>query len=263
MNGMRGSLQRIMALARLAVVDLFRRRDVSVALLLAAVALLPLLAFNFFGVSGVWRYVGEVTLLLVWIFSIAIGLGVAARQFPAEFDSRTIYPLLSKPVRRTEILLGKFLGAFLATASALCLFYVCFLLLLLLKGGGVDPVVVAQAFLFHLLFVMLLTAMAVTGSLILTPSANLTVCALAAAGMLLFGERLAGLAAGLPLASAIPAWAVHALAPHMEFFDLRLRVVHGWPPVEWPASLAVAAYALCYTAALLLLADRLFKRKKL
>ncbi len=260
---MRGSLQRVLTLAGLSVVDLYRRRDLFVALLLAAAVLLPLLLFNVFGVKGVVRYISEVALLLIWVFSAAIGLGVAARQLPAEMSARTIYPLLAKPVRRTEVLLGKFLGAFAASGSALLLFYLGFLLLTSLKGGGAGLAVWGQAFVLHLMFVMLLTAMAVLGSLLLTPSANLTVCALLAGGMFLFGERLAGVAAGLSAAAAAPAWLAHALAPHMEFFDLRLRLVHDWPAVEWGPFLAAVAYALCYTAALLAVADHLFRRRKL
>jgi len=261
---MKSSAQRVLAVAALAVVDLYRRRDLFVALILAAVVVLPLLSFQFFGMSGIVRYLGEVTLLLVWIFSVAIGVGVAARQIQSEIESRTIFPLLAKPVKRAEILLGKFLGAFAATGSAVVLFYLCFLALFVLKGGGgVNWAIWGQALLFHLLFVLVLTALTLLVSLILTPSATLTICTLVTGGMLLFGETLAGFAAKMPWFLAWLGWGVHALAPHMEFFDLRRQLVHGWPPVELSVSLAVAGYALCYSGVLLLFATVVFQRKKL
>ena len=261
---MKSSAQRVAAVAALSVVELYRRRDLFVALILAAVVVLPLLSFQFFGMSGIVRYLGEVTLLLVWIFSLAIGLGVASRQIHAEIESRTIFPLLAKPVKRSEILLGKFLGAAAATGSAVVLFYLCFLALMLLKGGaGVNWLTWGQALLFHLLFVLVLTALTLLVSLILTPSATLTVGALVTCGMLLFGEMLAGFAARMPWFLAWAGWGVHALAPHMEFFDLRRQLVHGWPPVELSVSLAVAGYALCYSALLLFLANLVFQRKKM
>lgn len=260
---MRSSCRRIFALASLSVLELYRRRDVFVALLLAAVILVPLSTMSVFGVSGMVRYLKEVTLLLIWLFSIAIGLGVAARQFPAEFESRTIYPLLSKPVRRGEVLLGKYVGAVAATGSAVVFFYLCYVLLTGFKQGDWGSWGLLQAMVFHLEFVLVLTAMGIAGSLVLTPSANLTVCALLAVGMLLFGERLSGLVAGGDATVKVAGGLVHAFAPHLEFFDLRLRVIHGWEPVGLRVSLAVLGYALAYAATLLGLAALVLKRKRL
>ncbi len=260
---MRDSCQRVAAVARLSVLELYRRKDLFAALLLAAVILVPLSAFNLFGVEGMSRYLCEVSLLLIWIFSIAVGLAVAGRQFPVEFESRTIYPLLSKPVRRGELLLGKYLGALTASASALLVFYLCHLLLMLAKGGPWNGLVLAQGVLLHLEFMMILTAVGLAGSLWLTPSANLTVGALTAAGMLLFGEKLAAFAQTGPMPGAALAALVHLLVPHFEFFDIRLQIVHSWEPVAAGVVLLVTAYAVAYTAFVLGIASWLLGRKKL
>src|SRR5690606_10548260 len=53
---------------------------------------------------------------------------LAARQLPREFQNRTIYPLLAKPVSRWKFLLGKLLGILLAAIFCLMLFMVIFVL---------------------------------------------------------------------------------------------------------------------------------------
>lgn len=260
---MQGRAQRIGAVSRLAILELYRRRDVLVAFILAAAIMVPLASFSLFGVQGVVRHLQEVALLLVWLFAIVIGLGTAGRQLSAELENRTIYPLLSKPIGRGEFLVGKFFGAFAATASCTLLFYACYAGMVGIKSGNPFSAVFVQALLLHLAAMAVVTAMVIFGSTFLTASANLTCCALIVAGMLLFGERLAGIAGEAPVAAGVVAYAAHALLPHLEFFDLRLRLVHGWEPLSWNIFLAALLYAVAYSAALLGWSVAIFKRMRL
>lgn len=259
---MRERLLQLRALAGLAVLELFRRKDLIVVFLLSAVILLPLTCFTPFGISGATRYVNELALLLVWIFSVVIGLGVSVRLFPPEFESRTIYPLLAKPVGRGTILAGKYLGALAASAAALSVFYLAYGLLAGVRQGLWFPEILLQAFVLHVGFLAVITALGLTGSLFLTASANLTLCGLLIVGMVLFGQRLPALAAGQPLPGRWVLTLINWLGPHLEFFDLRQRVVHEWPALGWGVCAAVSAYALCYTAACLALATCVFRKKR-
>jgi ABC-type transport system involved in multi-copper enzyme maturation permease subunit len=255
-------LRQLGALSRLSVLELYRRKDLIVVFVLAAVILLPLAFFTPFGTPGAGRTMNELAMLLVWLFSIAIGLGVSARLFPPEFESRTIYPLLAKPVGRGTVLLGKYLGALAASLSALAVFYLAYALLTGLRQGAWFPPVLLQAFALHAGFLAVIAALALLGSLALTPSANLTLCGLTVAGMLVFGQRLPELAAAQPAPGKWVLLAIHWLAPHLEFFDLRQRLVHGWPRLEWGVCAAVLAYAACYAALCLALGAWLFRRKR-
>ena len=254
-------LQRILAVAGLSVTELFRRRDVMVAFLLAAVILVPLATLNLFDVKGVVRYLRELALLLVWLFSLVITITTAARQVPAEIAARTIYPLLAKPLRRGEFLVGKFAGAAAAAMASTLLFYACYALLVGIKEGAWPDLVFLQAVVLHLAALGLLAALVILGSVLLTPSATITVAALLTAGMLLFGQRLAEVAGAGGAVTGGIALAAHLFLPHFEFFDLRLRVVHSWPAVDTFTFLAILLYAVLYTtAALALAAWRLQKR---
>lgn len=55
----------------------------------------------------------------------------------------------------------------------------------------------------------------------------------------------------------------YAIAPHVEFFDMRQRVIHGWGGVDAGVMLSALAYAVAYVAVLLVLAAWTLKRKRL
>jgi ABC-type transport system involved in multi-copper enzyme maturation permease subunit len=233
-----------------------------VVIVLAAVILLPLALFSPFGTAGVSRYMSELALLLLWVFAAAITLGVAARLFPPEFENRTMWPLLAKPVSRFTVVVGKYLGALLAAVSALLVFYMGYTILAGIRTGvWVTPILV-QAFIMHVGFVALLAAITLLGSLVMTPSANITLCGLATVGMLIYGQRLPVLAAAQPQPVKAIVHFIYWIAPHFEFFDLRQRVVHEWPALGWGVCGVVALYTLCYVGLCLALAGRAFRNKR-
>ena len=259
---MSGRGRQIKSLAVLSVLELYRRKDLLVVFVLSAVILLPLAVFTPFGVAGASRYMNEMALLLVWLFSLVIGLGVSSRLFPPEFESRTIYPMLAKPVARGTILVGKYLGALAASVSALAVFYLAYGVMTGVRQGVWFPVVFVQAFILHIGFLVVVTALGLAGSLLLTPSANLTMSGLLIVGMLFYGQRLPSLAAAQSLPGRAVLTLIHWIGPHMEFFDLRQRVVHAWPSIGWDVCLAVLVYAAGYAAACLAVAAAAFRNKR-
>ncbi len=258
---MKKRLIQLAALQRISLLDLYRRKDMLVVLFLFAVTLVPLAFFAPFGVSGASRQMNELALLLVWIFSIAISMGVTNRLMPPEFESRTIYPLLAKPVSRGAILLGKYLGAVTASLSALLLFYIGYALLAGFREDFWFPAVLFQAFILHAAFVVLLCAFSLLCSLFLTPSGNWTLTLLVCVSMFLFGGRIPDFAAGKGAPMRQILQVIDLLAPHFDFFDMRLRVVHHWSGISWGLCAFIVFYAVAYAAICLLAAERLFRRK--
>ena len=250
------------ALVRLSLLELWRRNDVFGLLVLALALMAPLSLASPFGASGASRYLDEVALLLIWGFSLFIALGTGARLFPPEFESRTIYPLLVRPVSRGRLLLGKYLGAVAASWSALALFYALFAASVRLRGGDVPSACLLQAFALHLGFVALAVALSLLGSLVTSAAANLTLNGVLVVSMFFFGRRLPDLAANAAAPGSWVAYAAYAVAPHVEFFDLRQRVIHGWGAVDAAVFATVMLYALVYVAALLALAAAALHRKR-
>ena len=254
-------LRQMSALVRLSFLELWRRNDIFALLILALALLVPLSMASPFGAAGASRYLDEVALLLIWGFSLFIALGTGARLFPPEFESRTIYPLLSKPVSRGTLLIGKYAGAVAASWSALLLFYVLFAGSGLLRGGSISWELI-QGLVFHMAFVALAVAIALVGSLIVTPSANLTLSAMALLAMFFFGRKLPEYADAV---SAPLSWIVnlaYAIGPHAEFFDMRQRLIHGWGGVDATVFLAVLLYAAAYSVVCLSVTGLLLKHKR-
>ena len=259
---MRLFLRQAKALVKLSFVELWRRNDVFALLVLAVALMVPLSMASPFGAAGASRYLDEVALLLIWGFSLFIALGTGARLFPPEFESRTIYPLLSKPISRGALLVGKYTGAVAASWSALLVFYALFVAVTFLRGGGVSAEL-AQGIALHMAFVALAVAVSLLGSLIVTPSANLTLSAVALVSMFFFGRRLPEYADSVAAPLSWLVDVVYAAGPHAEFFDMRQRLIHAWGAVDAEVFCAVLLYAAAYIVALLGLAVLVLKRKRL
>ncbi len=260
---MKGHARRMGALVRLSFLELWRRNDMFALLILALVLLVPLSLARPFGVSGAIRYFDEAALLLIWGYSLFIALGIGGRLFTSEFANRTIYPLLAKPISRGELLLGKYLGALVASLSALAFFYALWIVSAAMRGGEWFSACLMQAFVLHAMFVALVVAIALFSSFVATSSAGTTILAILIPAMFFFGRRLPEYAENISGVLRLPVYAFYWLAPHVEFFDMRQRVVHGWGGVEPAVFLAVLGYGLVYTAVVLWLTHIVFTRKKL
>src|SRR5580700_2603825 len=119
----------IFAIAGVVIKEMYRRKDFYVLFALIVLITLMLGSLNFFDDDRIVRYLKDASLLLIWLFSLVIAITTTARQIPAERESRTIFPLLAKPVGRGEFVVGKFLGCWLACGIALLAFYFFFGLL--------------------------------------------------------------------------------------------------------------------------------------
>lgn len=250
------------ALVKLSFIELWRRNDIFALVLLGLALMVPLSMATPFGAEGALRYLDEMALLLVWGFSLFVALGAGQRLFPPEFESRTIYPLLAKPVSRGRLLVGKYIGAVAASWSALAFFYVLFVASVLLRGGAFSAEL-PQAVVLHFAFVALAVAVSLLGSLLVTASANLSLSAIVLVGMFFFGRRIPEYAEGLNPALAWILKGIYAVAPHAEFFDMRQRLIHGWGAVDGIVFVTVLVYAAVYVSVLLLLASLALGRKRL
>ena len=255
-------LRQVNALVRLAFLELWRRNDVFGLLVLGVALMVPLSMAAPFGAQGASRYLDEMALLLVWAFSLFIALGTGQRLFPPEFESRTIYPLLAKPISRGRLLVGKYIGAVVASWTALAFFYLLFIGSVMLRGGTFGAEL-PQAVALHVAFVALAVAVSLLGSLLMTASANLTLSAIVVTGMFFFGRRLPDYADGLSPALAWLVKIVYAVAPHAEFFDMRQRLIHGWGAVDASVFFGVLLYALVYTVLLLTASVLVLRRRRL
>jgi Cu-processing system permease protein len=257
-------MKNIWALSKVVLKESVRRKDFYVLFVVTALITLMMGSVNLFHDRQIDRYLKEICLLLIWISSLVIAITMTARQIPAERESRTIYPLLAKPITRTEVLLGKFLGCWVATAFVLIAFYGFFGLVVMSKKHDWPITNYFQAVWLHWVMLGVVIAMSLLGSLLFSAvSANVTISFIAVAFILMLGRHLdkVALQIGEPWRSLL--MGLFFVMPHLEFFDVRDLVIHNWPAVHWLVCVKATAYGLIYGAFFLVAACLSFRRRAL
>ncbi|MDF1754174.1 MAG: ABC transporter permease subunit [Verrucomicrobiales bacterium] len=81
--------------------------------------------------------------IFAWLYAIV----ATALLIPRDLEDRTLYTILSKPVRRIEYLIGKLLGVLVLIAASLALMFTLCLLMLAYKQSGfiADEIKMLQA----------------------------------------------------------------------------------------------------------------------
>lgn len=253
-----------LAIASVVLKELCRRKDFYVLFVLTALITVLLGSVSFFDDRSVARYLKEICLLLIWISSIVIGIMSAARQIPTERENRTIFPLLAKPVTRGQLILGKFLGCWVAAGLALLVFYGFFAIIAGTREQEWPWLTFLQAAGLHWVFLAVTIALALFGSIVFAaPSSNATICFVAVTTILILARHLntVALQQSEPLSTLL--YIVYYLIPHLEFFDIRELVVHNAPPRSWAVWSVACIYGLCYATLFLWSAWITFRRKSL
>jgi ABC-type transport system involved in multi-copper enzyme maturation permease subunit len=257
-------MNKILAVAGVVIKELYRRKDFYVLFILTALITLLMGSVAFFNDDRIIRYLKEICLLLIWLSALVIAITTAARQIPQERENRTIYPLLAKPITRWQVLLGKFVGCWLACGIALVVFYTFFALVVASREHTLPLGCYFQALWLHWQMLGIVVALTLLGSVALTtPAANVTIVFLLSLGILFLGRHLNIVAVRLPEPSGSLLYALYFTIPHLEFFDVRELIVHDWGLVAWADIVWVTLYGLTYAAFFLLAACLVFRRKPL
>jgi ABC-type transport system involved in multi-copper enzyme maturation permease subunit len=257
-------MRNIFAISNVVLLEMYRRRDFYVLFIVTVLITAVMGSVTFFGDAQIILYLKDICLFLIWASSLFIAIGATARQIPAERESRTIFPLLAKPVSRAQILIGKWLGCWLACGAALVLFYAFFGCVVAAREHQLPLADYFQAWSLHWAMLGIIVAMTLFGSLVLTAlSSNLTITFIATVAILMVGRHLHKVALSMSAVTGTIITGLYYLIPHLELFDTRDLIVHDWPLVPWGIWALALAYAAVYTALLLLASWLVFRRKAL
>jgi Cu-processing system permease protein len=255
-------MRNIFAVAGVVIKELYRRKDFYVLFIVTILICLVMASVNIFNDDKIVRYLKEICLLLVWISSLVIAITTTARQIPAERENRTLLPLLAKPLTRNQLLLGKFLGCWIACGLTLLCFYIFFGALAASREHHWPLLNYFQAATLHWFLLGIVVAMALLGSLVFAaPSSNSTICFVVIGGIMLVGRHLDAVAIKQPEPARSILLAIYYAIPHLEFFDMRDLIVHDWPLIPWTFFSLALLYGLAYMAVFLTGASLVFRRK--
>jgi ABC-type transport system involved in multi-copper enzyme maturation permease subunit len=257
-------MNNVLALAGVVIKELYRRKDFYVLFALTALITIVLGSVGFFNDDSIVRYLKDACLLLIWICSLVIAITTTARQLPAERESRTILPLLAKPVSRAQLIVGKFLGCWLACALALIVFYFFFGVITASREHAWPLGVYYQALWLHWICLGIVVALVLLGSVVFTaPSSNATICFIVIVGIIFCGRYLNGVALNMGCWGETVVYAIYYCIPHLEWYDVREFVVHDWGIISWAVCAGATFYGLLYAAFLLGAAWLVFRKKTL
>lgn len=217
------------------------------------------------------KIIKDICVSAITIFGALITIFISASVVPNEMENKVIYTVLSKPVRRYEYLLGKFLGVQMIVVVNLLLMSALFMVALYLQEQVIPTLLLWSAMLtfFQFLIVSSFTfAVSCTSTSSVLPTIS---------GLFIFitgylvdhlkdvrartvedegivGEMIGQLAYGL--------WLV---LPNLKVFDLKEHILY-LPINDPPSNIQIPnliAYGLGYATMGLILAYWLFRRKEL
>ena len=207
------------------------------------------------------RIIQDIGLASIRLFSVGIAIFVGIGLIHGEVDRRTIYTILSKPVTRSEFLLGKFIGLLLTVWLQLCLMALAFAVVSLLAGAPLDLGYAAALFLVGV-ELMVVVAVATLFSSFSTPMLSafftLGIYALGHLSRNLYFLGQESEVENVRRAATL----IYRLLPDLETFNLSIQAVHALPIPAAEVGWAVL-YGLAYTTALLALAAYIFNRRDL
>jgi len=254
----------IAAIARVTVQEAVREK-LAVNLLVFALALVTAsITISGLTFGEQYRIIVDIGLSSMEVFGTLIAVFLGAGLVARDVERRTLYPVIAKPVSRTQYLLGRYLGLVATTTLNLLVMAVVFAAVLAVYTGGLR-------FLVDTPFGWVLASMVVRFAVVAavatffssfstaTLSAIFTL-ALVVAGLL--SSDLVRYWAGKGTAGGILGRAGYLLVPNLEALNLKEAMVYRDPI---PASFALTGitYGVMYAAAVVALASAVFARRDL
>ena len=218
------------------------------------------------------KIIKDLGLSAVSVFGLFIAIFIGIGLVSKEVERRSVYSLLSKPIHRYQLILGKYAGITLTLVVNILIMTLAFYAVLLYTAWGINATVqsawdapaldpaLLKAIGLILIELLLVTAIALFFSTFSSPilSAALTF------GLFVAGhfstdlrnfDQVVNSAAAVRLARGL-----YWVLPNLGQFDVKSQVVHGQPvPIGYMA--LTAAYAALYTAMLLTMAVLIFSRR--
>ncbi len=236
--------------------ELLRRQDLYVCGLLFFLFILGVVVMRVVGIENpaTGTFILNMGMTLAATCAHVLLLFLAVRQFPMELENRTLYPLLSRPVRRADLVLAKWI----AVSVGGCVVYAVLVGVAWLsvpKLESYDVVLLVQVLLFQFVSLFGLAGLVLSLSLLMPRS----MAVLMGGGLYFAGatlRRVIGQGSGMRdlLATYIPDFGM---------LDLTTRYTDGMAALQGSAFVFLLGYGLALILIFAVLAIALFERRRL
>lgn len=127
-----------MTIAKATFQETVRRKVLLVILIFALVAIAAVTIFSWLSLGEEEKFIRDIGLGAVLFFGMLISIVLGAWLIPLEIERKTIFTLLAKPVDRTQLILGKFVGTALTLGANVLAMWLVFTVAYYLKRHAVE-----------------------------------------------------------------------------------------------------------------------------
>jgi ABC-type transport system involved in multi-copper enzyme maturation permease subunit len=227
-------LRSVTLIAHSVLIEAVRRREVYAIVLLTLLIIAGVMSIDFFQIEGLSKFYREISLQVMGHATALTTILLASRQLPREFESRTIYPLLSKPISRTAFLLGKVLGVVAAGAFTMGLFLIVFVGGSFYLGTDLPWGLLLQHIYLQFFMILIVASMAFWLSMVVNVDAAITMGTLFYFTSAIMTRSISFLYDfANPGFERIGLLTLHWVLPHLSLYDLSEKITHSeaWGPV--------------------------------
>ena len=255
------SIPRVAALATNTVRQAVRSRLLYTLLFFGLVLIATSVGVSSLSYVESERIVQDVGLAAIRLFGVGIAIFVGVGLIHDEIERRTIYTILSKPLSRSEFIVGKYMGLLLTVWAQLAIMSLAFFAVSWAVGAPLGWNLVAALGLVGI-ELMVVVAVATFFSSFTTPLlSSLFSVGIYLAGHLSRDIRSLGFQSG-DAAVEFASQAVYRALPDLQSFNLTVQVVHGLPISSLEIGLPVV-YGVGYSVVLLMASALIFERRDL
>lgn len=188
------------------------------------------------------------------LIAVFIGVGLVSK----EIERRSLYPLLAKPLSRTEFFLGKFAGLAYTLLVNTAVMTLGLFVTLWFVGHAVDLHLLRGIYPLYLGFLVVVALALLLSTLTSSALATVGTVGVVLAGR--FSDVIHNMREVAPGTPSIVVDALYYLVPNFQKFDFKDKVAYG-DPVSASTLGLVTAYAVVYMGLLLLLGLLAFDRR--
>ena len=239
--------------------EAIRDRILYAILIFALVMLAGTTALVTISSGGEGKIIKDLGLAAISIFGTLIAIFLGIGLVSKEIEKRTVYTVISKPIRRSQFVLGKYLGLVLTLLVNVSVMALVLVALVSLWEGILSARLFLAVF-FIFLELMLVTALALLFSTFSSPtlSAMFALC-LFITGHLSADLRLFAARFGGRLTRSV-AEGLYYLLPNLSRLNFKDQAVHGLGMDKGTIALS-ALYAIFYIAMLVVAAMTVFQQR--
>ena len=256
------SLRNIGIISRLTLLEGGRKQVFHVLMLVAVFMIFGSATLAKFDQHVQMKMLTDLCLFAIFFVSSLIAITITVTSIPGEIESKTVYPVIAKPVARWEFICGKYAGAMGTVAIGMAIMAATFALLQAFYAGKIDP-----AGLYVIPYLFLETAVIGAVSLWLSTFCSWPLAWFLSILVYLLGNVKFPLYATLmhqhqSAFNKVTISVLYHLLPNLESFNFKDAMVHHLS-VPTGYLWQTALYGIFYTSAMLALASYSFSRREL